>query len=203
MWGPSRAGSLTPPRRRRVPASPSPPQRGRRRDDGRQIVVERVIRETTTSVPDADKVQLQAQPTGARVMARCRARGRRNDRVLGGSVGVCRHILRYVPPEMLASLSNIEQLVCSECGNPTSSSCGRSSRRSALRTGESVDDFSMRITGSSLITSSKSRFQSTLLDVNDLTVEEVTERLCNVEQRKKNTASAVDKEGRLLLIEEK
>ena len=35
----------------------------------------------------------------------------------------------------------------------------------------------------------------TLLDVNDLTVEEVTERLRNVEQRKKNTTSAVDKEG--------
>ena len=35
----------------------------------------------------------------------------------------------------------------------------------------------------------------TLLDVNDLTVEEVTGRLRNVEQRKKNTISAVDKEG--------
>ena len=42
----------------------------------------------------------------------------------------------------------------------------------------------------------------TLLDVNDLTVEEVTKRLRNVEQRKKNTISAVDKEGRLLLTEE-
>ena len=42
----------------------------------------------------------------------------------------------------------------------------------------------------------------TLLDVNDLTVEEVTERLRNVEQRKKNTISAVDKVGRLLLTEE-
>ena len=42
----------------------------------------------------------------------------------------------------------------------------------------------------------------TLLDVNDLTVEEVTGRLRNVEQRKKNTTSAVVKEGRLLLMEE-
>ena len=42
----------------------------------------------------------------------------------------------------------------------------------------------------------------TLLDVNDLTVEEVTGRLRNVEQRKKNTALGVDKEGRLLLTEE-
>ena len=41
-----------------------------------------------------------------------------------------------------------------------------------------------------------------LLEVNDLTVEEVTGRLRNVEQRKKNTASVVDKEGRLLLTEE-
>ena len=38
--------------------------------------------------------------------------------------------------------------------------------------------------------------------MNDLTVEEVTRRLRNVEQRKKNTISAVDKEGRLLLTEE-
>ena len=42
----------------------------------------------------------------------------------------------------------------------------------------------------------------TLLDVNDLTVEEVTGRLCNVEQRKRNVASIVDKQGRLLLTEE-
>ena len=41
----------------------------------------------------------------------------------------------------------------------------------------------------------------TLLDVNDLTLEEVTGRLRNVKQRKKNVASAVDKEGRLLLTE--
>ena len=42
----------------------------------------------------------------------------------------------------------------------------------------------------------------TLLDVNDLMVEEVTGRLRNVKQRKKNTVSAVDKEGRLLLTKE-
>ena len=42
----------------------------------------------------------------------------------------------------------------------------------------------------------------TLLDGNDLTVEKVTGRLRNVEQRKKNAASAVDKQGRLLLTEE-
>ena len=38
--------------------------------------------------------------------------------------------------------------------------------------------------------------------MNDLTVEKVTGRLRNVEQRQKNTISAVDKEGRLLLTEE-
>ena len=42
----------------------------------------------------------------------------------------------------------------------------------------------------------------TLLDVNDLTVEEVIDKLRNVEQWKKNTVSAVDQEGRLLLTEE-
>ena len=41
-----------------------------------------------------------------------------------------------------------------------------------------------------------------LLDVNDLTVKEVTRRLRNVKQQKKNTASAIDKEGLLLLTEE-
>ena len=44
--------------------------------------------------------------------------------------------------------------------------------------------------------------KKTLLDVNDLTMEEVTGGLRNVEQRKKNATSAVDKEGRLLLTEE-
>ena len=59
-WGPSRAGSLTPPRRRHVPASPSPPQSDQGDDNCHR------------SVPDADKVQLQRvvslddarQPTG-------------------------------------------------------------------------------------------------------------------------------------------
>ena len=67
-----------------------------------------MIRETTTAVvqlPDVDKVQLQRvglvnarQPTGTRVKARCRARGRRNNRVSGdrlctaSAAGVRRHI---------------------------------------------------------------------------------------------------------------
>ena len=41
----------------------------------------------------------------------------------------------------------------------------------------------------------------TLLDMNGLMVEEVTRRLRNVEQRKKNAALAIDKQGRLLLLE--
>ena len=79
--------------------------------------------------------------------------------------------------------------------------------------GESVDDFSMRITGlaNSITTLGESISETeivkkmlqvvpdhleqaaisieTLLDVNDLTVEEVTGRLRNVEQRKKNTVA--------------
>ena len=94
-----------------------------------------------------------------------------------------------------------------------------------FKDGESVDDFSMRITGitNSITTLDGSISETqivkkmlqvvpdhleqvaisieTLLDVNDLTVEEVTGRLHNIEQRKKNTASAVDKEDRLLLTE--
>ena len=42
----------------------------------------------------------------------------------------------------------------------------------------------------------------TLLDMNDLTMEEATGRLRNFEQRKKNVTSAIDKQGQLLLIEE-
>ena len=85
-----------------------------------------------------------------------------------------------------------------------------------FKDGESVDDFSMRIMGlaNSITTLGESISETeivkkmlqvvpdhleqvtisieTLLDVNDLTVEEVTGRLRNVEQRKKNTVSAVD-----------
>ena len=82
-----------------------------------------------------------------------------------------------------------------------------------IKDGESVDDFSMQITGlaNSITTLGGSISEiveqvavliETLLDVYDLTVEEVTKRLRNVEQQKKNTISAVDKEGRLLLTEE-
>ena len=95
-----------------------------------------------------------------------------------------------------------------------------------FKDGEFVDDFSMPITGlaNSITTLGGSINETeimkkmlqvvpdhleqvaisieTLLDVNDLTVEEVTGRLRNVEQRKKNTISAVDKVGRLLLTEE-
>ena len=95
-----------------------------------------------------------------------------------------------------------------------------------FKDGESVDDFSLWITrlvnsittlGGSISETEivKKMLQvvsghleqvaisiETLLDMNDLTAEEVIGRLHNVEKRKKNTASAVDKEGRLLLIEE-
>ena len=94
-----------------------------------------------------------------------------------------------------------------------------------FKDGEFVDDFSMRITGlaNSITTLGGSMSETeivkkmlqvipnhleqvaisieTMLSVNDLTVEEVTGRLRNVEQRKKNTVSAVKNEGRLLLTE--
>ena len=95
-----------------------------------------------------------------------------------------------------------------------------------FKNGESIDDISMRITGLDNSNTTlggsinetkivKKMLQvvpdhleqiaisiETLLDVNDLTVEEVTRRLRNVKQQKKNTASAIDKEGLLLLTEE-
>jgi hypothetical protein len=43
----------------------------------------------------------------------------------------------------------------------------------------------------------------TLLDLDRISVEEVTGHLRNVEQRKKNTTTIVNKQGRLLLTEEK
>jgi hypothetical protein len=43
----------------------------------------------------------------------------------------------------------------------------------------------------------------TLLDLDHISVEDVTGHLRNVEQRKKNTTTIVNKQGRLLLTEEK
>ena len=99
----------------------------------------------------------------------------------------------------------------SECGNPTLSSCGRSSRRSGARQqhhptlGGSISETEIVKKMLQVVHDHLEQVAisiETLLDVNDLTVEEVTGRLRNVEQRKKNTISAVDKEGRLLLTEE-
>jgi hypothetical protein len=42
----------------------------------------------------------------------------------------------------------------------------------------------------------------TLLDMENLSIEEVTGHLRNVEQRKKNSSTTVDEHGRLLLTEE-
>lgn len=94
-----------------------------------------------------------------------------------------------------------------------------------FKPGESVDDFSLRITGlASNISTLGGKIEEaevvkrmlhvvpehleqvaisieTLLDVNDMSVEEVTGRLRAVEQRKK-TQATTDKQGRLLLTED-
>jgi hypothetical protein len=95
-----------------------------------------------------------------------------------------------------------------------------------FKEGETVHDFSMCITGlannitvlGGTITKAEIVMKTlhvalepleqvaisieTLLNVNDLTVEEVTGQLQNVEQWKKKSSSTVDKQGRLLLTEE-
>jgi hypothetical protein len=95
-----------------------------------------------------------------------------------------------------------------------------------FKEGESVDDFSMRITGltnnitilGGNVTEAEiikkilhvapepleqvAILIETLLDLDNLTVEEVTGHLRKVEQRKKKSESTVDKQGRLLLTVE-
>jgi hypothetical protein len=95
-----------------------------------------------------------------------------------------------------------------------------------FKEGESVSDFSMRITGltnnitilGGNITEAEiikkilhvapepleqvAILIETLLDLDNLTVEEVTGHHRKVEQRKKKSESTVDKQGRLLLTEE-
>ena len=146
-------------------------------------------------------------------------------------------ILRYVPPELLASLSTKRTAQSAWEGIKSHRVGVQRVRESNIeqlqkelleirfKDGESIDDFSIRITGlaNSITTLGGSISETeivkkmlqvvpdhqqvaisieTLLDVNDLTVEKVIERLRNVEQRKKNTILAVDKESRLLLTEE-
>jgi hypothetical protein len=146
-------------------------------------------------------------------------------------------ILRSVPPEMLASLST-KRTAQSAWEAIRSRRVGIQRVREAnakqlrrdfgdirFREGETIDNFSLRITGLAnsinVLGGSVSEAEivkkmlqvvpehleqvvisiETLLDVDAMTVEEVTGRLRNVEQRKKS-ASTVDNQGRLLLTQE-
>jgi hypothetical protein len=148
-------------------------------------------------------------------------------------------ILRAVPPEMLASLTT-KRIAQSSWEAIRSHRVGVQKVREAnaeqlhkefteiqFKDGESIDDFSMCITGLAnniaVLGGSISEGEivkkilhvapepleqvaisiETLLDVNNLSIEEVTGHLQNVEQRKKNVSgTTTDKQGRLLLTEE-
>jgi hypothetical protein len=147
-------------------------------------------------------------------------------------------ILQVVPPEMLASLatkhtaqSAWEAIKSHHVGvqRVREANCEQLQKKFdeiCFKEGETMDDFSMHITGlannitvlGGTITEVEivQKIQhvapkpleqvaisiETLLNVKDLTIEEVTCHLRNVEQRKKKLGSTVDKQGCLLLTEE-
>ncbi|WVZ56480.1 hypothetical protein U9M48_007001 [Paspalum notatum var. saurae] len=233
--------SPSPPPRRWVSQSPGP-RRGRCRGDA--VVIERIIKEsgggvqypTLTRTNYAEwallmKVNLEAaglwhavEPEDGDVIEY------REDRLALAA------ILRSVPSDMLASLgrkrtarsawnavktvrvgvqrvreANARQLM-KEFGDIT------------FKEGESVDDFSVRIVGlannirtlGGTLTDPDivKKMLQTLLDVNELTVEEVTGRLREIEQRRNKKKAAAsssatsssapiyDKQGRLLMAAE-
>jgi hypothetical protein len=241
-WGPSHTGSRTPPHRNR-PASPSPPPRGRRPLE-RCVIVERVVKEASASVQYPMLTRTNYNEWSLLMRVNLQAQGLwhaiepeeedvieyRDDRLAFAA------ILRAVPPEMLASLatkrtaqSAWEAIKSCRIGVQ----CVRDANAEQLRKefdhirfkdGESVDDFSMRLTGlanniavlGGKITEPEivkkmlhvapeplkqvAILIEALLDLDNLSIEEVTSHLRNVEQRKKETTS--DKQGRLLLTEE-
>ena len=143
-WGPSRAGSLTPPRHRQVLASPSSPRRSRRLDDERgpcwcASTYRRKGYSTLSSPPYYDLCP-----------QRCW-------RLSSPSA---------TPHNRSGRESNLVGSVYSECGNTTSSSYGKGAigELSEIR----FKDGEPRASRNSI---------ETLLDVNNLTVEEVTGRL--------------------------
>ena len=142
LWGPSRAGSLTPPRRRQVPASPSPPLRGRRREDGPRVVIKRVIREMTASVQYPMLTRSNYNEWALLMRGNLQVQGLwhivepeegetieyREDQ-LASLPYYSLYLQRCwrlsplsAPCNRLGRGSNPVGLVCSECGNPTSSS---------------------------------------------------------------------------------
>jgi transposase InsO family protein len=239
--------SHSPPRRRW--RSPSP-RRGRHGGRG-QVVVERVVREATTSIvvyPTLTRTNYQDWALVMRV--NMQAQG------LWGAVEpegddlvdyrqdrqALAAILRAVPAEMLATLAVKEtaqeaweaiktrRIGVQRVREANAQQLRREFGDILFKDGETVDDFSMRIGGlannlrtlgdniteaevvQKLLQVVPEHLQQiaisieTLLDVNELSLEEVTGRLRSVEQRKQcKTAAAssrVDANGRLLFTEE-
>jgi transposase InsO family protein len=239
--------SHSPPRRRW--RSPSP-RRGRHGGRG-QVVVERVVREATTSIvvyPTLTRTNYQDWALVMRVnmQAQClwgavEPEGddlvdyRQDQQALAA-------ILRAVPAEMLATLAVKEtaqeaweaiktrRIGVQRVREANAQQLRREFGDILFKDGETVDDFSMRIGGlannlrtlgdniteaevvQKLLQVVPEHLQQiaisieTLLDVNELSLEEVTGRLRSVEQRKQcKTAAAssrVDANGRLLFTEE-
>ena len=222
-WGPSRTGSHTPPRRNR-PASPSPPPRGRRPPE-RRVIVERVVKEASASVQYPTLTRTNYNEWSLLMRVNLQAQGLwhavepeeedvieyRDDRLAFAA------ILRVVPPEMLASLAT-KRTAQSAWEAIKSRRIGVQRVRDAnveqlrkefdhirFKDGESVDDFSMRLTGlanniavlggkitepeivKKMLHVAPEPLEQvaisieTLLDLDNLSVEEVTGHLRNVE----------------------
>jgi len=112
-WGPSRAGSLTPPRDRQVSASPSPPLRGQHYKDRPRVVIERVIKGTTASVqyPMLTRSNYNEWALLMRVNLQAQGLWHAVEPEEGDMIDywedrlVFAAILRSMPPEIMASLS--------------------------------------------------------------------------------------------------
>lgn len=171
---------------------------------------------------------LMRQPTSTRVLAHHRDRGRRSDRVLGGSTGVRNHTVGCAYGDVGVSLHQThhaiglggDQIPLGWCAATVEVQCRAATKEFPeilFKDSESVDNFFMQITGLAnnittldgcineteivkkmLQVAPDHREQlailiETLLNMNDPMMEEVTRRLHNVEQRKKNTTSAIEK----------
>jgi hypothetical protein len=241
-WGPSHTGSHTPPRRNR-PVSPSPPPRGRRPPE-RHVIVERVVKEASASVQYPTLTRTNYNEWSLLMRVNLQAQGLwhaveteeedvieyLDDRLAFAA------ILRAVPLEMLASLAtkrttqSVWEVIKSRrigvqrVRDANAEQLRKEFDHIRFKDGESVDDFSMLLTGlanniavlggkitepeivKKMLHVAPELLEQvaisieTLLDLDNLSIEEVTGHLRNVEQRKKETTS--DKQGRLLLTEE-
>ena len=165
LWGPSRTSSRTLPCHCWVPASPSPPPRGRRCEDGRRVVIVRVIKEMTASVQYPLLKRSNYNEWTLLMRANLHAQGLwhavepeegemieyRKDRLPNYDLFL-QKCWRLSPPSTSCNRSgrgwNPAGLVCSECGSPTSSSYEKSSQRFALRMSNPLTIFSCGSRGS-------------------------------------------------------